>query len=101
MSTFPGWGPNLTGSGDPERLEARLVSADYFRVMRATPLLGRDFSAEDDKPGAAPVTIISYPFWQQRFAADPNIVGKEILLDDKAHTVIGVTHEDFAHQGPP
>src|ERR1043165_7099311 len=55
----------------------------------------------DDKPGAAPVTIISYRFWQQRFAGDPNIVGKQILLDDKPHTVIGVTRADFVHQGPP
>jgi len=70
-------------------------------VMRTTPLLGRDFTADDDKPGAPPVTIISYAFWQQRFAGDPNIVGKEIPLDDKAHTVIGVTRQDFVHQGPP
>jgi putative ABC transport system permease protein len=101
MSTFRGWSVNLTGTDKPEALEARIVTADYFRVMRTTPLLGRDFTADDDKPGAAPVVIISYSFWQQRFAGDPNIVGKEIRLDDKPHTVIGVTRADFAHQGPP
>ena len=101
MSTFRGWAVNITGTDKPEALDARLVTADYFRVMRTTPLLGRDFTAGDDKPGAAPVTIISYPFWQQRFAGDPNIVGKQILLDGKAHTVIGVTRADFVHQGPP
>lgn len=101
MSTFTGYGVNITGSGDAESLDARLVSADYFRVMRAAPLLGRDFTAEDDKPGAVPVAIVSYPFWQQHFGGDQNIVGKEILLDDKPHTVIGVMPQSFEHQGPP
>jgi len=101
MSTFRGWSANITGTDKPEALDARIVTADYFRVMRTTPLLGRDFTADDDKPGAPPVTIISYAFWQQRFAGDPNIVGKEISLDDKPHTVIGVTRQDFVHQGPP
>jgi putative ABC transport system permease protein len=101
MSTFRGWEVNLTGTDKPESLDARIVTADYFKVMRTTPLLGRDFTADDDKPGAAPVAIISYPFWQQRFAGDPNIVGKNILLDDKPHTVIGVSRQDFVHQGPP
>ena len=101
MSTFRGWSVNITGADKPENLMARIVTADYFKVMRATPILGRDFTAEDDKPGAAAVTLISYGFWQQRFAGDPNIVGKEILLDDQAHTVIGVLPENFYHQGPP
>ncbi len=101
MSTFRGWSVNITGTDRPEALDARIVTADYFRVMRTTPLLGRDFTADDDKPGAPPVTIISYAFWQQRFEGDPNIAGKQILLDDKAHTVIGVTRQDFVHQGPP
>jgi len=101
MSLFRGWSVNLTGTDKPENLDARIVTADYFKVMRATPMLGRDFTAEDDQPGAAPVALISYGFWQQRFAGDPNIIGKEILLDDKAHTVIGVAPPDFTHHGPP
>jgi putative ABC transport system permease protein len=101
MSTFRGWSVNLTGTDKPESLDGRIVTADYFRVMRAVPALGRDFNAEDDQPGAAPVTIISHGFWQQRFAGDPNIVGKQVLLDDNAHTVIGVMPESFVHQGPP
>ena len=101
MSPFRGWGVNLTGAGEAESLDARIVSADYFKVMRVTPFLGRDFIAEDDKVGAAPVVIVSYAFWQQRFGGDPNIVGKQILLDDKPYTVIGVIPESFVHQGPP
>jgi putative ABC transport system permease protein len=101
MSTFRSWSMNVTGSGTPENVGARLVTADYFKVMRARPLLGRDFTPEDDKPGAAPVTLISYGFWQQHFGGDPNVVGKDLLLDDKPHTVIGVLPENFTHHGPP
>ncbi|HVF23474.1 MAG TPA: ABC transporter permease, partial [Pyrinomonadaceae bacterium] len=101
MSAFRGYSVNLTGTDKPESLNARLVSAGYFTVMRATPLLGRDFTEADDQPGATPVTLLSYGFWQQRFGGDPNIVGREILLDDKAHIVIGVMPESFTHHGPP
>jgi putative ABC transport system permease protein len=101
ISTFRGFSINLTGTDHAESLNARLVSAGYFKVMRATPLLGRDFTDDDDRSGATPVTILSYGFWQQRFGADPNIVGKQIGLDDEPFTVIGVMPESFSHQGPP
>src|SRR5918996_1206054 len=101
MSTFRGWFMNITGGDQPENINARMVTSDYFKVMRASPFMGRDFTPEDDKPGAAPVTLISYGTWQRRFGADPNAVGKSIMLDDKAYTVIGVLPESFAHQGPP
>src|SRR5689334_1392938 len=86
ISTFRAFPVNFTGADKAENLDARLVSADYFKVMRAAPFIGRDFTNEDDKPGAPPVTILSYGFWQQRFAGDPNIVGKQITLDDTPHT---------------
>ena len=101
ISTFRAFSVNFTGGDKAENLDARVVSADYFKVMRAAPLMGRDFTDDDDKTGAPPVTILSYGFWQQRFAGDPNIVGKQIALDDTPHTVIGVMPENFAHQGPP
>jgi len=101
MALFRGWSVNLSGTDKPENLDARIVTSDYFKVMRATPMLGRDFTPEDDQPGAAAVTIISYGFWQQRFAGDPNIVGKQILLEDTPHTVIGVAPQNFTHHGPP
>ena len=101
MSTFRVWFVNVTGADKAENLSARMVTSDYFKVMRASPLMGRDFTPEDDKPGAAPVTVISYATWQQRFAADQGVVGKSILLDDKPHTIIGVMPENFFHHGPP
>ncbi|HEU4713065.1 MAG TPA: ABC transporter permease [Pyrinomonadaceae bacterium] len=101
MSTFRGWAVNVTGADQPESLNSRMVTADYFRVMRVSPILGRDFTDADDQPGAAPVTIISHAFWQQRFGGDQNVVGKQVTLDDKPYTVIGVMPESFVHQGPP
>ena len=101
ISAFRGWSVNVTGTDQAENINSRMVSAGYFKVMGVTPLLGRDFSEADDQPGAAPVTIISYPFWQQRFGGDPNVVGKRITLDDKGYSIIGVMPQDFAHQGPP
>ncbi|HJY28929.1 MAG TPA: ABC transporter permease [Pyrinomonadaceae bacterium] len=101
MALFRGWSVNLSGTDKPENLDTRMVTSDYFKVMRATPMLGRDFTPEDDQPGAADVTIISYGFWQQRFAGDPNIIGKQILLEEKPHTIIGVTPQNFTHHGPP
>ena len=90
MSTLRGWSMNITGSDKPENINARMVTADYFKVMGAAPIMGRDFTAADDKPGAAPVTLISFGFWHRHFGGDPNVVGKNLLLDDKAYTVIGV-----------
>ena len=101
MSTFRGWSVNVTGTDQAENINSRMVTAGYFKVMGAAPLLGRDFTEADDQPGAAPVTIISHAFWQQRFGGDPNVVGKQIALDDKGHTIVGVMPENFAHQGPP
>jgi predicted permease len=101
MSTFRGWSVNLTGAAQPETLDTRLVGARYFKVMGATPLLGRDFTDEDDRPGAAPVTIISYGMWQRYFGGDQQIVGRALTLDDKAYTIVGVMPDSFRHQGPP
>ena len=101
ISTIRGWSVNITGTDQPESVDSRMVTSEYFKVMRATPMLGRDFTADDDKPGAHPVTIISYGTWQQRYGGDPNIIGKDIPLDDKPHTIIGVMPESFVHQGPP
>lgn len=101
MSTFRGLALTFTGAGEPETIDARMVSADYFSVMRVKPFLGRDFLPEEDKPGASAVTVLSYGFWQQRFGADESIIGKTITLDNRAFTVVGVMPRSFQHQGPP
>jgi putative ABC transport system permease protein len=101
MSTYRTWSMTLTGVDQPTNLQAGMVATDYFKVMGIAPVRGRAFTAEDDRPGATPVTIISYAFWQKYFAGDTSVVGRAIALDDSAFTIIGVMPEDFAHQGPP
>jgi putative ABC transport system permease protein len=101
MSTTRGWTLTLTGDGEPESLTARMVSAEYFDVLRVRPFIGRAFRPEEDKYGAQPVTILSYGFWQRRFGGDPSIIGKTITLDDRPFTVVGVMPRDLQYQGPP
>jgi predicted permease len=87
---------SLTGKGKPERLAAMVASANYFDVLGARPFLGRGFlPAEDEKPGGAPVAVISYRFWQTRFASDPNIVGRMIELNQRPYSIVGVTPAAF------
>jgi predicted permease len=89
---------NLTGAGEPERLQGRLVSAGFFALLGIKPLLGRDFVAEDDRPGATPTVILSHGVWRRRFGEDQQIVGKQILLNNLAYTVIGVTPANFQYE---
>ena len=90
------WGSfNLSGKGEPQFVNARKVSADFFPVLEAQPLMGRVFSADEDQPGHDQVVVLSESFWRTQFGADPNIVGKSITLDGAAHTVIGVMRSKF------
>ncbi len=81
---------NLTGSGEPERLQAGQVAADLFKVTRAKPLLGRVFTAEEDRAGAPRVALLGEGLWRRRFGADPKVVGATIRLNDNPVTIIGV-----------
>jgi predicted permease len=82
---------NLTGEGEPVRISGAEVSADYLRVLRVNPKLGRGFSPQDDAPGGnRHVVILSCELWQSRFNGNPNIVGRAIRLDGLSYTVIGV-----------
>jgi predicted permease len=80
----------LTGEGTPEVVEGSLATASLFRVLRVRPALGRVFSEDDDRHGAIKAAVISNHFWQRRFSADPNIIGRTITLNDETHTIIGV-----------
>ena len=79
-----------------ERVEVELVSAGYFDVLGVSPALGRTFFAEDETaPGANPVAVLSYDFWQTRFSGDPNVVGRTLRMNDSAITVVGVAAQGF------
>ena len=87
---------DLTGTGKPERLWAADVSANYFDVFGVRPILGRGFlPAEGQKPGGAPVAVLSYSLWQRRFGGDPGIVGRTIGLNRHPFTVVGVAPAAF------
>ncbi len=86
---------NLTGSGDPERLEGRLVSANLFPLLGVEPEVGRVFTAAEDQPGSERVVVLSHRLWQRRFGGDPSIVGKTLTLNGAGYTVIGVMPARF------
>lgn len=86
---------NFAGGGEPERLQGRLVSAGFLSTLKVKPLLGRDFVAGDDRPGATPTVLISHAFWSRRFNADPAIIGRPIALNDQTYTVVGILPRDF------
>ncbi|MEZ0332720.1 MAG: ABC transporter permease [Gemmatimonadales bacterium] len=88
---------NFTGLGEPQRIQAAVVSDNYFRLLGVKPALGRDFTREDDIGRIGYVTIISYDLWRQRFGGDPGIIGKTVRLDDDPMTVIGVMPRGFRH----
>lgn len=85
----------LTGSGEPERLNARMATAPLFSLLGVNAILGRTFLAEEDRAGGAPVVILSYGLWQRRFGAARDILGKSITLDSQPYTVVGVLPSGF------
>jgi putative ABC transport system permease protein len=91
---------NLTGAGDPERIVTVQMSADMFTVLRVNALHGRVFSNDDDKPGGAPVVVLSYGLWQRRFGGQTSILNQAITLNNKSYTVIGVMPETFGGPSP-
>src|SRR2546423_484032 len=96
IATYVGKGFNLTGTDKPERVIGARVSSDLFQLLRVQPMLGRDFTAEEDRDGANRVVILSYEFWQHRFAGDPNAIRQTIKLSDQTYTIVGVMPRGFA-----
>src|SRR5262249_9253865 len=84
----------LTGSGEPLHIDAAIVSANLFDVLRVQPLLGRPFIASEDQPGTR-VAILSHHLWTSHFGAKPDIVGQQIDLDAKLYTVVAVIPAHF------
>ena len=100
LAAFEGGEFSLTGVGEPEVLEAAVVTYNYFSVLGREPLHGRTFTAQEDTPGNNTVAILSYALWQRRFGGNPNIVGQSINLDNNPTTVVGVMPADFDFPDP-
>ena len=82
-------------NANPELMQGAQVSSGYFDVFEVRPALGRVFTPEEDQPGAGPVAVLSNQAWKKRFGADPNIIGRSIILDQRPYRVIGVMGPEF------
>ncbi len=85
----------LTGSGEPERLNARMATAPLFSLLGVNAILGRTFLSEEDRAGGAPVVVLGYGLWQRRFGGARDILGRSITLDSQPYTVVGVLPSGF------
>ncbi|HSE17195.1 MAG TPA: ABC transporter permease [Pyrinomonadaceae bacterium] len=95
LAWYRPWRFNATTAGDPERVQSGLVSADFFKCLRASTVLGRTFAASEMDPGNDQVVVLGNSFWRNHFGSDPNVIGQTVQLDGVSHTVIGVLAEDF------
>lgn len=103
FSDLAGWGPygvgdrELTGTGDPQRLSSVPVTGNFFALLGVQPAIGRSFTAEEcqGKYSAPSAMLLTHGFWQSRFASDPTVVGRTLLLNDQPATVVGVLPASF------
>ena len=97
-----GWtytGGTISAPGEPEYVDGRQISADLFPTLGISPLYGRAFRSDEDRPNAAPVAMISYDLWQRRFAGDRSAVGRDLIFDGKNYVVIGIAPPGFQLSG--
>jgi predicted permease len=86
---------NVSYKNNPQRYTGGYVTEDFFRILGVSPILGRDFTAEDNKPGAEKVAILGHEIWKRDFNGDPNIIGQSVRMNGKAATIVGVMPPNF------
>src|SRR4029079_15410259 len=85
------WDVTLSdGAGFPEDYTVTEVTSNTFGLVRQQPVLGRDFTPADELPGAPPVVLLRYSFWERRFAKDPRVIGRSVRLNGVPTTIIGI-----------
>jgi putative ABC transport system permease protein len=101
MSIFHFTTMTLTGRDQPEAVQGLVVSSEFFQVLGVTPMKGRAFTSEEDTSGHGNVVVLSYPFWQSHFGADPTVIGKNLTFNGLPYSIIGVmpAHFHFFYQG--
>jgi predicted permease len=99
---FAAWtygGGTITEPGEPEYVNGRQISADLFSTLGISPVQGRVFRPDEDRPGAADVAMISYGLWQRDFGGAPSTVGRSLVYDGKSYTVVGIAPAGFQLDG--
>ena len=94
MAAYRGETFTLTGQATPERLRGQMASAEMFPTLGVKPILGRAFTSEEDRRGAAPVVVLTSNFWDTRFGRDPGVLGRSLMLNDQLYTIVGVVPRD-------
>jgi putative ABC transport system permease protein len=97
MAAWRGGNVNLASGDEVERVAGSRVSAEFFPLLGVRAQLGRGFFAEEFRPGADKVVILSHKLWQERFGEDPAVIGRTLKLDDQSHTVVGVMPQSFLY----
>lgn len=99
MAAFGNWGVNLAEGANPERLTGVRVTPNAFRLLGVEAAAGRCLEPDDGKPGSERTVVLSYAFWQKRFAGDANIAGKNIGLNGESSTIVGALPASFVFPG--
>ena len=86
----------VTGNAEPEQVWGAQASGNFFRMLGVAPVLGRDFSAEDEQPGHGQVVILDYGYWQRHYGGGRSLIGKTMVLDGQPHVIIGVLPRGFS-----
>ena len=91
---------DLSGNGAATIAQGELVSGSYFETLGVIPALGRTLNSEDEKPGAEPVAVLDYSYWQRAFGGSPNVIGRTVHLNNTAFTIVGVADSMFTRLTP-
>src|SRR4030095_7491807 len=87
--------PNLTVDGSTDRVQAEMVSGTYFPTLGVGAAIGRTFTPDDDRtPSGHPIVVLSYSFWDTRFAKDPNVLARKVLVNNVPMTIVGVVQPE-------
>jgi len=95
MAAYRSTGFNLSGNGEPERLHGEMISAGFFEILGVNPIIGRTFTADEDRIGANPTVMITEGLWQRKFGGRKDIIGQRMVLDDVGRTIVGVVPSSF------
>jgi predicted permease len=95
MAAYRSTGFNLSGNGEPERLHGEMISVGFFEILGVNPIMGRTFTADEDRIGANPTVMITEGLWQRKFGGRKDIIGQRMILDDVGRTIVGVVPSSF------